>query len=244
MTNVYGLVVAKNEEHRYLKEFIEHHQDIFDGLFLFNDHSTDNTVQICSDYGVLVRDAGSETFMDHEGEFRFAAWQAFEEAMKPNEQDWVFAIDADEFLVSQEGDPRKALHSTIELAEYLDYIVVKMKVDEIWDIIDSKCFYRNDGLWNKIKASRLFKYQPNGRWNMKAMGCGSAPTYAKLDPFRTNNINLMHFGYAREEDRKIKYDRYANLKNHGHNNNHIMSIIRRPVLKQYEGNVPDWVING
>lgn len=241
MTKVHGLLVVKNEEHRYLAEFINHHEHIFDSIFAYDDHSTDRTVSLCRSKGVTVAHRDGPSFIEHEGKFRYNAWLAFEEAMNPSPKDWVFVIDADEFLVAEHGDERNTLLSTIELAEYFGYIVVKMKKDEVWQINNSSCYLRKDGLWDKIKISHLFKYQPNARWNMKAMGCGSAPTYTRTQPFQTKNINLLHFGYANEEDRKEKFDRYANLKDHGHNPNHIMSIVRKPVLKPYTGHLPDWV---
>lgn len=236
---VFGLLVVKNEEHRYLNEFIAHHQYIFDDIFVFDDNSTDRTRAICRYSGFHVDIADGVSFLDHEGEFRFQAWQKFEEKVKPSTDDWVFAIDADEFLVDKNGSVKDALHSTIDLAEYMNYVNVQTKISEIWKVEGGKCFYRTDGLWNRIKASRLFKYEPNGRWNMKAMACGSIPTYANVPPFKTENINLLHFGYADEKDQKDKYERYSTRG--GHNRNHVLSIIQKPRLKQYEGPVPDWV---
>lgn len=235
---VFGLLVVKNEEHRYLKEFITHHQYIFDDIFVFDDNSTDRTRDICRYNGFCVDVADGTSFIKHEGQFRYQAWQKFEQAMKPSIDDWIFAIDADEFLVDINNDVKSTLHSTIDLADYMGYMNVQTKIDEIWKVENGKCFYRVDGLWNRIKASRLFKYQPNGKWNMKSMACGSIPTYANVPPFKTKNINLLHFGYADEKDQKEKYERYSTRE--GHNRNHVLSIIQKPQLKLYEGTVPEW----
>lgn len=241
MTNVFGLVVMKNEEHRYLREFIEHHQYVFHDIFVFNDNSTDRSAEICSINGLKVFDSLGPSFLEHEGQFRFNAWQAFEATMKPSTDDWVFVIDADEFVVGNVANTRDALTATIELAEYFDYSVVRMKKNEVWQVDGNRCYVRKDGLWDKIKVNHLFKYEPNGRWNMKAMGCGSAPTYTRVQPFNASNVSVLHFGYAREQDRQEKYERYSSMSQHGHNPNHILSIVRRPKLAPYEGHVPDWV---
>jgi glycosyltransferase involved in cell wall biosynthesis len=241
MNRVYGLLVAKNEESRYLRRFIDHHNAIFDNIFVFDDESTDNTLNICADRGLAVASSKGPSFMEHEGKFRYNAWLAFEEQIKPTEDDWVFVIDADEFLVSRSGDVRTALQSTVDLANYFGYKVVRMKKNEVWEINNSDCYIRTDGFWDKISVQHLFKYEPNAQWNMKAMGCGSEPTYARDRPFDTQSISVLHFGYAELKDREEKYERYMSLDNHGHNPGHILSILRRPALNLYKGSVPDWV---
>jgi glycosyltransferase involved in cell wall biosynthesis len=233
-------LVIRNEEHRYLADFITHHQYVFDDIFVFDDNSTDRTRDICTYNGLTVVKADGVSFLEHEGKFRYQAWQKFEEKMKPSANDWVFAIDADEFLVAQVGVTKSTVHSTIDLAEYFNYISVQTKINEIWKVENGKCYERKDGLWDRIKASRLFKYQQNGTWNMKAMGCGSVPTYARVPDFKTKNINLLHFGYATKEDQAIKFERYKQAG--GHNKNHVLSIIQKPRLQEYEGSVPNWVI--
>lgn len=241
MINVFGMVVMKNEEHRYLQRFIEHHKYLFQDIFVFDDCSTDRTAEICRFNGLKVVESTGPSFMEHEGQFRYNAWKAFEETIQPTTDDWVFVIDADEFVVGNIDNTREALVSTIELAEYFGYPVVRMKKDEVWQVEGNSCYVRKDGLWDKVKVNHLFKYEPNGTWNMKTMGCGSAPTYTRVQPFNASHVSVLHFGYADESDRQEKYERYSSMRNHGHNPNHILSIIRNPKLKKFDGLVPDWV---
>jgi glycosyltransferase involved in cell wall biosynthesis len=241
MRKIFGLTVIRNEEHRYLSDFIFHHQYIFDDIFVFDDNSTDRTREICAYNGLTVAEADGVSFLEHEGKFRYQAWQKFEEKMKPSVNDWIFVIDADEFLVADNDNVKSTVQSTIDLAEYFNHIVVRFHKNEVWDFKNSECLIRVDGFWGKIDVPNLFRYQKGGTWNMKAMACGSGPTYTKTQPFKTKNFNLLHFGYATEEDRKIKYDRYANAPLGQHNRSHIMSIISQPKLETHTGPVPWWV---
>jgi hypothetical protein len=49
----------------------------------------------------------------------------------------------------------------------------------------------------------------------------------------------MHYGYAREEDRQAKYDRYTSVLNNGHSSAHIQSILQLPTLEPVtHGRIP------
>ena len=49
---------------------------------------------------------------------------------------------------------------------------------------------------------------------------------------------ILHFGYAVQEDREYRYQRYGNDRNH--NRKHIESILKTPSLEDWSGEVPEF----
>lgn len=240
MTRIIGSLVIKNELDRYLIECIRHSQAFLDEIFVYDDISTDGSAQACANLGcrTVVRPASDPSFMEHEGYFRYNAWLALEKIIQPQIDDWIFSFDADEFLVS-EKDTRDTLEKAIYKAKHNTSIVIPRP--EIFKVENGKTYSRIDGFWNNIRCTRLFKYRPNGDWNLVPMGCGSEPTYVAKGP-RSNHslsLELLHYGYARKQDLEEKYMRYNNLEKHGHNDSHIQSIIKPPKLIERNGPVPE-----
>lgn len=242
MTRVIGSMVIKNEKDRYLESCIKHAQTFLDEIFVYDDRSTDGSAELAIDLGcrAVRRPDSRPSFINHEGKFRYAAWRAFEQVMKPKDGDWIFSFDADEFLVCQDSDIKKVLDIAISRAEKKKAVGIILPFPEVFKIEDDDFFYRVDGLWNTIKGPRLFKYISNGTWNDKPMGCGSEPEYVKAGPLTNQNYSLtvLHLGYARDEDKQSKYERYSSLDQHGHNNSHIESIVTKPKLELWTGTKP------
>lgn len=241
MTKIYGSMVVRNEEGRYLESCILWMQQFVNQIFIYDDRSTDRTAEIALDLGcrVVRRPESNPSFIEHEGKFRWSAWRAFEKVIQPESDSWILSFDADEFLVAE-----KDIHATLEKAIFYankkNHVGVILPFPEIFKIEDDKFYYRTDGLWNTIKGPRLFRYREGGAWKMKPMGCGSEPDYVSKGTLSTQNMGLtmLHLGYAKNEDKQAKYDRYSSLQEHGHNNKHIESIIEKPTLKLWEGKVP------
>ena len=261
MTKIYGSLVIKNEKGRYLESCINWHSQFLDEIFVYDDQSDDGSIELAKDLGctVIVRDASTPSFMEHEGHFRWKAWQEMESALSLKKGDWIFSFDADEFLVTSTNlDMRETLDKTVDESKRNNRLASVIhrpeifKIDRTYPVDESgiieDCYIRVDGEWNNIFCSRLFAYLPNAKWNLIPMGCGSEPKYL-FDNWRggrdkmfgkpVKELALLHYGYARAEDVKDKYDRYNNLPNNGHNNNHIQSIIENPVLKKWIGNKPN-----
>ena len=76
------------------------------------------------------------------------------------------------------------------------------------------------------------------------MGCGSEPDYVAKGKISDQNygINVLHLGYAKDEDKQNKYKRYSSLAQHGHNNSHIESIIKEPKLELWQGITPKVIL--
>lgn len=241
MTRLIGSMVIKNEKDRYLEDCINHAFTFLDEIFVYDDRSSDGSAELAMDLGcrVVRRPDSRPSFLNHEGKFRYAAWRAFEQVMQPNLADWILSFDADEFPVASQ-DIRKTLEVAIGRAESSGAVGIVLPFPEIFKIDEQGFWARTDGLWNSIRGPRLFKYDVNGQWSDKSMGCGSEPDYVAKGKTSDQNygINVLHLGYAKDEDKKAKYERYSSLAQHGHNNSHIESIVKEPKLELWQGITP------
>jgi len=238
-------MVVKNEADRYLADCLWHHSRIWDELFVYDDRSTDTTVEDASWFGdVTVRDESDVSFMEHEGDFRTEALSRCIFHYGLTKQDWIFALDADEFLVSTQSGAhdtylRTLINNCIYDAEVSGKRSVMIPIPELWRADPASL--RGDGFWNQMSLPRL--YQAPGHFEdwafmPKSMGCGSGPRYTYKDPLKQDALALLHMGYAVERDRETKFERYTSLENHGHNVRHINSIVEEPDLIPYKGAIP------
>lgn len=235
---IHAVLVCKNEEHRYLKAFLEWNSRWWDTLFVYDDQSEDNSFDIAMDYASAgaIRHEDVPPFSEHEGLFRQASWDIFEVAIQPEEEDWVFCIDADEFVTSH--NPKKDL----EWLTRRGHDSVLIPIPEVWEIKDNTPLIRTDLYWAGNAGPRFFRYKPGGQFRTKrAMGCGTSPIYAEKNPLEQEDVSILHFGYANAEDKEEKYARYLGVAGHGRS--HIHSIrSKRPVLEPWNGDAVKWQV--
>jgi len=244
---IFGSIVIKNEADRYLEACLRHMVPFLDEVFVWDDQSDDESVAVASEYGkVVVRPDDVPSWLEHEGQFRHAAWKQFEQTILPDDGDWILSFDADEFLVCTEpdfSDVRQKLEQATAYADKHGKVGVVLPFPEIFGTKKrDTLLMRTDGLWDTIRGPRLFRYQQNAEWSNKAMGCGSEPTYVSRGHVSTQNLELtmLHLGYADPKDHEEKHARYTELFDHGHNNKHIQSIITQPTLVPWGGPTPTW----
>lgn len=165
----------------------------------------------------------SISWEDHEGRFRQEAWRMLELA-GPTSEDFIVCLDADEVIVD---------HDIVKPAarEFPGHRI-PFRFHEMW----SKTEYRIDGHWKPYQASIMFPYRPKGYINDKALASGREPTYTRLLPEAKVVGDILHYGYARAEDRQYKYDRYMRLDGgRFHARSHLESIIAdNPGLMRWE----------
>lgn len=237
---ILGLVVVKNEAERYLDACLGWHSDLLDDILVYDDWSTDKTVDIILRHktGWTRRPDHVPTWLEHEGRFRQDSLLALEQYADLQPGDWVMGIDADEFLIDIKGNHRLSLDRAVIQAERIGAKSVVIPRPELWNITPPA--ERTDGFWGKIKCTRLFRWQPGGVIEDKPLGCGSEPTYVSRSKRSDSSygLHLLHLGYADKVDRQEKFDRYSTLANHGHNDSHIKSILDFPTLRTWEGFMP------
>jgi hypothetical protein len=235
-------LVIRNEADRYLESFLKWNSQWWDELFVYDDLSTDDTVEMCSEFSsdICHREPDESGFLQHEGEYRSRAWQVMGREMNLTSEDWVFSVDADEFLVTKDdSDIKSALTAVIEAAVAASKPCVSVNIPEVWDLSERPLQVRTDGFWATMRLPRLVRWNAeDGDFHNKPMGCGSTPRSNYTNQLVDDSIQLLHFGYALEEDRVAKHRRYTSLRDHGHNKNHIESIIKNPVTTNWLGSTP------
>lgn len=247
---LYGLMVVRNEADRYLQSCLEWHMDIFDDLFIVDDQSDDETVELCLSYtsSVITRPDEIPSFMEHEGKFRQFAWSSMVSMLELTEKDWIVVVDADEFLVSSSAA------STRDVLDQMRFKLTgegswasRVKKIEIFDSDDDGLYGRVDGFWKRDAKAMIARYRErDGGFSNREMACGRLPAWyenqyinhpANLRP-AGDDLTLLHVGYMDKNDRIEKHKRYTSKGNHGHSRSHIESILKTPRLEKWQGQTP------
>lgn len=217
-------MVGRNESNRFLKEVLERLSTQVDKIVFTDDCSDDNTAEIASEYCEVFK-TDHPMFVEHEGQLRAFAWGNLQNFAKLG--DWILAIDCDEMLYHVSDAELK------DVTKVSPYDVVNIKFYHMWN----ETQYRVDKAWTPTNSSRLFRYKEDGGFLNRKLACGSEPSYV-IDWVRQRNywadsgLVMKHLGYVKDEDKKIKFDRYSTLDGGAfHNLNHINSIVdESPVL--------------
>lgn len=220
---VFSYMVTRNEADRYLRQSIQSAQEHTDGFFIYDDRSDDGTIELLQELKVqhFIRPPNDLSFVENEADFRNQAWQRMAKLLGTRDGDWIFTLDADEIL--RTNIPLR------EICEDLDqrgYVAAWMHVHEMW----TEGQIRTDGYWGQIRAKRLGKYQPHGQFQtfeQHRFGGGSLPIIHG-EVGTTETADILHYGYTKDRDKKMKYERYRNVP--GHNHTHVESILGTPVL--------------
>lgn len=218
-------VVGRNEADRYLHDMLSNISQYVDLIVFTDDASTDDTPNIAEGYGAKVFQNPEQMFNKHEGKLRATAWSNL--SMFANEGDWIISIDCDEIFY-----PR----SEANLHKWMDspYEVLGITFYHMWNE-DS---YRVDKLWAPTMSTRMYRYHEGGTYKDSALACGAEPQYVfryvRTGRFAKNTgFRMKHMGYARNQDKVSKFNRYMELdKGKYHNINHLHSIIDNEVKVQ------------
>lgn len=237
---IFAVTVGRNEADRYLGQVLGWTRMFVDRHLYYDDGSVDISMDVAVAHGCNAMGSEGNRFLDDESEVREDAWRWVDKLFGPRPGDWILALDADEFLVVGDGSgtEREVLERIILDAEREGYTSISFPVREMfdWTEDDDKPMYRVDGFWGSISANRLAKW--TGRLDFKPVELGGGSLPAGYDtPWTTVALNILHFGYARQEDREMKARRYA-ARPGVHNPAHIDSILRPPTLKTWDGRVP------
>jgi glycosyltransferase involved in cell wall biosynthesis len=224
-------MVGRNEEDRFLEDVLQHLYNIVDLIVFTDDCSTDGTMEIAAKYAETFQ-TPEPLFSVDEGRLRALAWNNLQKYAR-SDRDWILAIDCDEKLFSTE--PSFSLKSVFEQDAY---DVVNIRFFHMWN----EKQYRVDKLWAPNNSSRLFRFFDGGQYAERKLACGSEPTYVNTlirrgRYLKNSPLVMQHLGYVRDEDKRMKYERYMKLDGGDfHQKSHIESIVdENPVLL-------DWAI--
>ena len=222
-------MVARDEGSRFLSEVLDHLRPLVDVIVFTDDASTDNTLAVAKSFDCETYEStwDESQFSINEGQLRQEAWKNLEKHAEWG--DWILAIDADE-----------KLFAPVPIREYVQrqtsVDVLGITFFHMWN----RSQYRVDRAWRPSLSSRLFRYYPNGQFNLRKLACGSEPTYVQ-DSIRMGRVNwntnfrMQHLGYVKDDDKEAKYDRYMVLDGGDfHSRAHIQSIMDpNPVLEYW-----------
>ncbi len=231
-------LVVRDEADRYLWDCLQWLTGFADTVTVFDDRSDDGTADIARRWGchVDIRPPDAASFMENESAFREAGWHAMEAAAKPVNDDWIIALDADEFLVAI-GDERETVLNNIDRAdiEGLDGLVLPVAEIFGWDSLRLLPLQRTDAAWGTITACRMVRWRPDGTFKNRRQGGGSVPTYVHSRGM-TDSLHLAHVGYMDVEDRAAKHAHYSATR--GHSQAHVQSILMPGRLQPWTGKIP------
>lgn len=238
---IIGHMVVRNELDRYLAVSLRSLWQVSDVVYVFDDQSTDGTFEAIADQSICPcwvhrRPDDVPSFAQDESAFREAAWSRMSSTVGAGVDDWVLCLDADEIIVSDQiamvPHLRDYLSGMAGVLETTGSPAVTFNVRECFGFDErDHPMIRTDGFWGSIRAKRFVRWQADDSFKVRAEGGGSVPSYASNWNAIADKVSIMHFGYAREEDRRAKQLRYASGR--GHNTKHIASITTRPRLERW-----------
>lgn len=197
-------MTVRNEEGRYLERVLDGIEAYIDEAVILDDASSDRTVEICESLlqrvpHRIIRNEAS--MFANEVELRKKQW---DEAMKA-EPDWILCLDADEVPESEFWSHLR------EMTEDKRYDAYGFRLYDMWNETE----YREERFWNAHESSRIFLLRVRQDypyvWKETPQHCGRFPANLEGFPRYDTNFRVKHFGWARPEDRKIKYERYRRL---------------------------------
>jgi glycosyltransferase involved in cell wall biosynthesis len=205
---IIGMMLVKNEADRWLTQSLGKLVRLCDKIVVLDDDSTDNTTQICMDYGckVYVSDKslwGTDELYQRKRLFDLAKFEA-------KENDWIICLDADEII------PLAFIPYLKYLMNILDNNIngIALKLHDMWDCEH----YREDMYWeaHKFNYPVAIRYREgfDYKWRDKLLHCGRFPQNSSPNCI-TTHIPLKHMGWSTLEDRKQKYDRYMKVDPEG-----------------------------
>ena len=210
----FGLMRIKNES-RWIARVIEAQLPLVDRLLILDDHSTDNTVEICERYdNVWVFRSPFEGL----NESRDKSWllQRAYECIPMNDQHytlgnaespyWCLALDGDEELLPTAPDLLRAAAQSGAADSY------SVRILYAWDRPDQ---VRVDGVYADFKRPSLFRLM-NKAFTYKTtpwggnLHCSSIPQ-EMIGGSRACEAAVLHYGYLDAELRRRKYEWYSRV---------------------------------
>lgn len=225
-----GIMLVRNEQGRYLEKVLEQYRKVCRQLIVLDDASTDDTAQICTDYGAEVYKSLTSWWGTDELLLRRFLWGEAQDAAK--EDEWILCLDADETLTNIDRLPE-----AIRQAENIGADGLAFRLYDMWDAEH----YREDEYWTAHNREWVMcvRYDPNKRyvWRETPLHCGRFPLNAADNPVLVEGIKIQHWGWSREADRIKKYERYMEADPNGNSGSlaQYRSILdASPILRRFE----------
>jgi len=225
VTRIIANMIGRDEVGRYLEKVLTELQVHVDEIVFTDDGSKDNTFVLAKHLGCDVIRLDDSIFETNESLLREISWDHLRSVA--DEGDWIISIDADEILFPP-APIRELLLNT-------NKSVVMAEFYHMWN----QTHYRVDKAWKPDCQPRIFKFYREGHIMKRSLACGQYPTYVKqmIRDGKTEDlgIKMQHWGYARDEDKVAKFDKYMRIDGGKfHSLSHLESIVdENPTLKEW-----------
>lgn len=206
-------MLVRNEAGRYLERVLNQVCTFADKVVIVDDASTDDTASLCEeildDHGLLGDViVNTEHSFTNEVTLRQQLWEL---ATKDN-PDWVLILDADEIL----EDNIRAMVRISGMSADPEAEAYTFRLFDMWD----QDHYRDDALWTAHKRpwTMMVRYIPGREyiWREQPLHCGRFPMNAADGlAVKDSGLRIKHMGYARQDDRDMKWMRYSHLDPEG-----------------------------
>lgn len=204
---IVGTYRVKNEE-RFIEKSLKSVLDICSEIVIYDDGSTDNTVEICSSFDKVVDiQTQSNPSLNEVRDRNFLLQMGLKR--KP---DFILSVDGDEIFMP---------HAAEILFEELEIIYPENNVFEFqfltcWDNVDQ---IRFDGIFGNYWQKRLFRIknqspdlQFKNTANFGNLHCGSVPKNTiGFDNSIRSNVKIFHMASIDETLRQKKYEYYTKI---------------------------------
>lgn len=189
------MMIVKNEADKYLFEIIENNLKFCDEVCILDDHSTDNTIEICKSFGERVFIKNAVYSWEQEWSLRN---ELLEFALERNPK-YLISIDADEIY-----DYKTFLNDYKHIIDN-DIKVVSFHFYDIWT--EDRNYYRDDKYFSVGTGIRMCRSDSlkEYKWDEHRRHCGSLPSSIFNNFTYIANTKVKHLGYAKYEDRLRKY---------------------------------------
>lgn len=209
MNNLILGFLVYNEEHKFLKEFLDKMSQLTNKIVAIDDGSTDNSIAVCSKYTSNIYQT-DRLMTKNESILRQTLWNKCTELC--NNGDYILINDCDE-LPTQKSIEN--FEKAIKVSESLGGDSLAWRKYDMWN----KTQYREDPpLWqihfNPLVWCVKYKKNYNYYWNSAKLHCGSLPINAYYHAF-VSNLQVQHMAYSTLELRKEKVEFYTSIDKEG-----------------------------
>jgi len=201
-----GAMIARNERTRYIVQSLRALASAVDKVLVLDDASTDGTDEVCRQLGAEVRRRTTSGFAN-EWQLRAELWD-WASSLGP---EWIVVLDADEVL--RGGEHLRAILRALDRFPLVGAVAVRL-----WDLWDDEGRARDDELWTAHRRYWTIAMRWTPRWTYQWLQwpqhCGRLPLNPPGWIVQIDDVDVLHYGWLRREDRVKKYARYRQLDPH------------------------------
>ena len=233
MSNLIVGTLVYNEEHKFLKQYLDNISKIADNLIIIDDGSTDNSLSICKQYTNNILQT-NHLFQTNESQLRQLLWNCCVEKCK--EDDFILIQDCDELYTNSS---LQRFRLVMEAANKIQADGIGFYLYDMWNENqyreESPYWTASQHLWIRcVRYKKNYTYY----WNANKLHCGSLPINAYYCAI-PSRLQIKHMAYSTLELRQKKVEFYNNLDpqgQYGIKAQYNSILDEKPILKEFKDN--------